>query len=151
MHGKNDGDPNLVPLLDLVLQLIMFFMITVNFVRVEQFNDEVKLPVVQNAVVMDKTADRYVFLSMNKDGKLVGSAAGRDTFSKLKAFLQEEKARIERVAREEGYSGPVKIVVVLRAHKDARYRDVWTTLKSCTEAGFRHWQMRVMTAQKKAA
>src|SRR6184192_2508579 len=93
--GSEGADPNLVPLLDLVLQLIMFFMITVNFVRVEQFNDEVKLPVVQNAVVMDKTADRYVFLSMNKDGKLVGSAAGRDTFSKLKAFLQEEKARIE--------------------------------------------------------
>ena len=31
-------DVNLTPLLDLVLQLIMFFMITVNFVRVDQFD-----------------------------------------------------------------------------------------------------------------
>ena len=29
----NETDPNLTPLLDVVLQLIMFFMITVNFVR----------------------------------------------------------------------------------------------------------------------
>ncbi len=36
-HGHhNEAEPNLIPLLDLVFQLIMFFMITVNFVRVEQ-------------------------------------------------------------------------------------------------------------------
>src|SRR5262249_3767313 len=114
------------------------------------FNDEVTLPEVETATVLDRTADKFVFLSLNKDGKLVGAAEGRDSFSKLKAYLQEEKTRIERVAREEGFTGPVKVVVVLRAHKDARYRDVWQTLKSCTEAGFRHWQMRVMTRPKAA-
>ena len=44
-------DPNLTPLLDVVLQLIMFFMITVNFVAAERSSDEsMHLPVVQSTV-----------------------------------------------------------------------------------------------------
>ncbi len=39
LETSDAADPNLVPLLDVVLQLIMFFMITVNFVRVDQFDD----------------------------------------------------------------------------------------------------------------
>ena len=37
--GHEELDINLTPLLDLVLQLIMFFMITINFVRADQFDD----------------------------------------------------------------------------------------------------------------
>ena len=48
--GSEGADPNLTPLLDLVLQLIMFFMITVNFVRTDQFDDAIKLPVATSAM-----------------------------------------------------------------------------------------------------
>ncbi len=39
-HSRVKADPNLVPLLDLVFQLIMFFMICVNFVS-EQVNSDI--------------------------------------------------------------------------------------------------------------
>ena len=48
--ASDEIDVNLTPLLDLVLQLIMFFIITVNFVRVDQFDESVSLPVAQSAV-----------------------------------------------------------------------------------------------------
>src|SRR5688500_17625085 len=67
------ADPNLVPLLDVVLQLIMFFMITVNFVRVDQFDDTIALPVAQMAVPLDKSSEVFIFLNLDSTGKLVGA------------------------------------------------------------------------------
>ena len=71
--GDRDVDVNLTPLLDLVLQLIMFFMITVNFVAREQFGKEVQLPKAQIGTPLDQvpdSADKNVFLNVDKDGKL---------------------------------------------------------------------------------
>ena len=47
-----DAEVNLTPLLDVVLQLIMFFLITVNFERQDRFTG-VTLPPVQIAVPID--------------------------------------------------------------------------------------------------
>lgn len=145
--GSEGTDPNLTPLLDLVLQLIMFFMITVNFVRVDQFSDEIKLPVAQNATPLDNTAEEFLFLNLNQKGTLVGTLSNfaLDTPGKLKVFLSREKVELERASRDKGNKGQPKIVIVLRADMECRYEDVWSVLDSCKQAGFVHWQLRVMT------
>src|SRR6516164_4617231 len=121
--GEEAGEPNLIPLLDLVFQLIMFFMITVNFVRAEQLNEEEALPLAQAAVPLDKSAHNYVFLNMNKGGKLiVGSGDDVSTPGKLRVYVDREKRKLEREARERGFKGDVKVVVVLRADKEASYK-----------------------------
>ena len=54
--GGGEGhvaEPNLTPLLDVVLQLLMFFMMCVNFVN-EQVNEDIKLPRSQAVKPMDK-------------------------------------------------------------------------------------------------
>src|SRR5690242_9206925 len=69
--GSSNCVPNLTPLLDVVLQLLMFFMMCVNFVS-EQTNQSINLPPAQTARPMEKADASYVlFLNMNKDGKLV--------------------------------------------------------------------------------
>ena len=145
--GGDQVDVNLTPLLDLVLQLIMFFMITVNFVQVDQFDERVTLPVAQSAVPLEANAQDYVFLNLDAKGQLVGALdnLSLDTPEKLKAHLVREKENLERVARAKGKQGDIKIVIVLRADKDCRYRDVWQVIDSCQRAGFRRWQLRVMT------
>jgi len=145
--GSEAADPNLVPLLDLVLQLIMFFMITVNFVRVDQFDDSIHLPVAQSAVPMDKTAEEWVFLNLNKKGDLVGTLSSfvLDTPEKIKVHLMQEKSSLERAAKSRGKTGDIKIVIILRADKECKYADVWKVLDSCQRAGFKYWQLRAMT------
>ena len=140
-------DPNLTPLLDLVLQLIMFFMITVNFIKVDQFDESIRLPVATNATPLDATAEAFIFLNLNPEGKLVGALTNfsLDTPEKLRVHLVREKTDLERVGQHRGNKGPTKVVVVLRADKDVRYSRVWEVLDSCKRAGFIHWQMRVMT------
>lgn len=149
MSGNVGGDAcdvNLTPLLDLVLQLIMFFMITVNFVRVDQFDDAIKLPVASNSTPLDSKAEEYIFLNLNKGGELVGSlqSLALDTPGKLKAHLSREKANLEVAAKGRGTNVP-KVVVVLRADENVRYSKVWEVLDSCRQAGFIHWQLRVMS------
>ena len=140
-------DINLTPLLDLVLQLIMFFMITINFVRVDKFDTSIDLPMATQAVPLDSTAEDWVFLNLDANGKLVGtlSTFTLDTPEKLKVHLMREKESLERTARNRGKAGEIKIVVILRADKNCKYTDVWTVLNSCQRAGFKHWQLRVMT------
>src|SRR5262245_20593805 len=116
MHGAigetEKVEPNLTPLLDVVLQLIMFFMITVNFVRLDQINESIKLPSAQVAVPMDQAADNWVFLNMNRDGKLiVSSGENLDTPGRLGAYVQREKRALERAAREQGRRDELKIVI----------------------------------------
>jgi biopolymer transport protein ExbD len=145
--GSEGTDPNLTPLLDLVLQLIMFFMITVNFVRVDQFDDSIKLPVATSAVAIDSSAEDWVFLNLGADGQLKGVLSNQmlDTPQKIKVFLMTEKANLERSAKARGKTGDIKIVVILRADKNCKYGDVWKVLDSCQQAGFRYWQLRAMT------
>ena len=68
--GQVSSDPNLTPLLDLVLQLVMFFMLVANFVM-DQVNETIKLPVAIEAKALDKTVDAYVILNVNQQGKVL--------------------------------------------------------------------------------
>ena len=147
--GSEELDINLTPLLDLVLQLIMFFMITVNFVRVDQFDDAISLPLASKAVPLDNSAEDWIFLNMDHEGKLIGTMRNfsLDTPGKLKAHLEREKESLERTFRARGKVGEIKIVVILRADKRCKNEDIWTCLYSCQQAGFKHWQLRVMTKQ----
>lgn len=137
-----ETEVNLTPLLDLVLQLIMFFMITVNFVQADQFPGGIYLPVAQSAMVMDQQADVPVFLNLNRDGKLVGAQEnfGLDTFGKIQVHLKE--LRNQKVLT---HGEDVRIVVVLRADQNCRYRKVHEVLEACQRAGYNNWQIRVMT------
>src|SRR5688500_8252035 len=93
-----DMEINMTPLLDMALQLIMFFMITVNFVRVEMFSDAINLPVAQSASILDSTGDSFVFLNLDPGGKLVGTLTHSDvsTPEKLRVFLDRELESIKR-------------------------------------------------------
>src|SRR6202012_2545068 len=62
-HGGGDdvAEPDLTPLLDLVLQLLMFFIINVNFVS-EQVSADIKLPSSESARPIEKAAPAAIFL-----------------------------------------------------------------------------------------
>jgi biopolymer transport protein ExbD len=145
--GSEGADPNLTPLLDLVLQLIMFFMITVNFVRVDQFDDAIKLPVATSAMTIDSSAEDWIFLNLDANGKLVGtlSTLTLDTPQKIKVHLMQEKANLERSAKARGKTGEIKVFIILRADKNCTYGEIWKVLDSCQQAGFKYWQLRAMT------
>jgi biopolymer transport protein ExbD len=148
-HGAHSSeikaDPNLIPLLDLVFQLIMFFMICVNFVS-EQVNEEVLLPVAQSARPMDKGEVDVLFLNLDRYGKLL--AAGHEkplvTLGETKYYLRQQYADAKRNAQESGSAekDPVRTAIIIRADRNVSWGQVYQLMQMCKDVGYRKLQLR---------
>ena len=137
----SDADPNLIPLLDLVLQLVMFFIMVANFAA-QETTAEVMLPQASSARPPDAGETDVIYLNLNQEGKLM--VAGREPLSSLaetKYYLMTEYQTAKRTAESRG-DKDVKTVVIIRAHRDADFKPVFEILRECKSAGFRKWQLR---------
>jgi biopolymer transport protein ExbD len=147
MHTPSAGGiratPNLVPLLDVVMQLIMFFMLTVNFVRTDQINESIDLPEAQSGVPLDKTVRQVLYLNMDKDGKLLVSGSNLGSVERIKQYLRQERQRMFGLnAKQEDLD---KMLVVLRADKRAKVKDVFRVFQCCQDVDIKRYQSRVMS------
>ena len=70
--GEVSADPNLTPLLDLVLQLVMFFMLVTHFVT-EELSDRIKLPIATQAKPLTAKDTNFMYLNVDKTGKVIAS------------------------------------------------------------------------------
>jgi biopolymer transport protein ExbD len=161
-------EPNLTPLLDVVLQLLMFFMMCVNFVT-EQVSGDIKLPVSQSARPMDKSETDVLFVNVKpfhiKDFA-DRDAEERDKLSRtfqendpcilivgkfpmkvieLQQWLKEQYRDAELKSKAAGEGGTVKTAIILRAHADTEYAQVYHILNMCKVVGFRHMKLRALT------
>jgi|HubBroStandDraft_4_1064222.scaffolds.fasta_scaffold164567_2 biopolymer transport protein ExbD len=71
MHSGTD-EPNLIPLLDLILQLVMFFMAITSFAK-ENISDAVRLPTAQAAKPIDDEElhhNELVYLNVEENGDM---------------------------------------------------------------------------------
>jgi biopolymer transport protein ExbD len=149
------ADPNLTPLLDVVLQLIMFFMITVNFAA-ERVPGGIHLPVAQSMVPRDKKDDK----DKNKekmDGAIVINMNAKEEFVNITEFYKipvtRERLRLYFIsqlepfnlkARSEGREKP-RVTLVVRADKEVRYSRIFDVLEASRQAGIENYQLRVMS------
>jgi len=68
---KTKSEPNLTPILDVVFQLITFFMLVINF-KSAALDLSLKLPVVGSARPVDtKGMEDLLILNITQDGKLI--------------------------------------------------------------------------------
>jgi biopolymer transport protein ExbD len=139
--GDDKCEPNLTPLLDVVLQLLMFFMMCVNFVT-EQVNEDIKLPFAQSAKPMDKGEQDVLFLNLDDQGRLI-VLGKEDPLSMLQTKYYLKRQAEE--ARAQSPDGKLKTVIVIRAHRDADYEQVYKVLQLCKSEGFRKLSLRAMT------
>src|SRR3954470_23579966 len=93
-HGAaSEAEPNLVPLLDLVLQLIMFFMTCAHFAVMEQTDKSIKLPQAAQArpIPDEGLGPDVVFLGVTNRGEV--KVAGRPpmtTDEEVAVFLKRD-------------------------------------------------------------
>lgn len=162
------AEPNLTPLLDVVLQLLMFFMMCVNFVN-EQVNEDIRLPHSQAVKPMDKTDPDVLFVNLkpfalkdfqdrlpydvlmrveNKfsDGDECILVLGKEPMKKndLRVWLRQQYEDAKLAAEQRG-APDVNTAIVIRAHKDAAYGQVFEILNMCKTVGFRRLMLRALT------
>jgi biopolymer transport protein ExbD len=150
-HGASleiRAEPNLVPLLDLVLQLIMFFMICLNFVN-EQFNNkDIILPFAQSARPMDKGEVDVLFLNLDSKGSLIvpGREQPLSSMGAKQLYLRQEYDNAKRLAElRDDKSGKVNTSIIIRADRGATYGQIYELLRLCKDAGYHKLQLRAMT------
>jgi biopolymer transport protein ExbD len=143
--------PNLTPLLDVVLQLITFFMMLVHFgSRLEGADRALRLPVAPAALPgSDLTFDRLP-VALDQGGGL--RYGGRVLTGAAASSWWAEQARIRRAGLEllPGRSGveELQTVVILRADRNASYGAVRRTLTDAQEQGFAQFSLVVLRREQ---
>src|SRR5690242_17475258 len=171
-HGHAGGgvsaEPNLTPLLDVVLQLLMFFMMCVNFVN-EQVNEDIKLPKSLAVKPMDKAEADYLFINVKpfawkdfqdrlpsdvlarlqdkfREGDECVLVPGKEPMrrNELQIWLKQQYEDARQLAEQRGAKS-VNTAVVIRAHKEADYGQVFEILQMCKNVGYRRLMLRALT------
>jgi biopolymer transport protein ExbD len=146
-HGSNsDAEPNLVPLLDLVLQLIMFFMMCTHFAVMEQTDQAIKLPEAAQArpIPDEGLGPNVIYLGVTNDGEVkVAGHPPMTTDDEVNVFLRQAYAAAQERAKKEK-EADVRTVVVIRADQNAEFAQVYKVMRRCQEAGLRKLQLRAV-------
>jgi biopolymer transport protein ExbD len=142
-------NPNLTPLLDVVLQLITFFMMLVHFgTRLEGATKAVRLPIAPAALPgSDLTFDR-LGVAMDARGQLL--VGGRALDEEAASAWWADQAKTRRAGLEilgepaAAARDDLPTVVILRADKAASYGAVRLALAEAQEKGFAHFSLVVL-------
>jgi biopolymer transport protein ExbD len=141
--------PNLTPLLDVVLQLITFFMMLIHFgSRLEGATKAVRLPSAPAALPgADLAMDRLVVV-IDAGGRLLVDGRALEGPA-AEAWWAEQAAR--RRAGQETLGGSVEelsTVVIIRADRSASYGTIRRTLRRAQDRDFAHFSLVVLRSRR---
>lgn len=151
VSNEAHAEPNLTPLLDVVFQLITFFMLVINFTS-DNYDQRVHLPVAGSARPVEDTQrvseDRFV-LNIDREGHLlVGGQVQvlNEAIQTIKhqADLVKLNLKASGLKFEPGAGLPTTII--FRADKDATFSTVMNLINACQTAGFRKFALKAMTS-----
>jgi biopolymer transport protein ExbD len=156
-HGGGGSDikaePNLTPLLDLVLQLVMFFIVVANF-SVTQASQDIALPKASSARPVTKEPDvRYLNIRPTNDERsdlkaevLVLGRRPMTMLLEVEDNLKQEAQLIRKKLKDEGKGEdvPIPTIIIIRADKRIDYKPVYEIMQTCKKAGFRKLQLNAM-------
>jgi biopolymer transport protein ExbD len=144
------AEPNLTPLLDVVFQLITFFMLVINFSS-ENYDQRVRLPVADSARPIEDSSqiseDRLV-LNVDQDGHLLINGEVQPLHKatqtiKHQADLVKLNLKVGGVKLDA--NGGLPTTIILRADKDTSFASLNGLIKACQSNGFRKFALKAMT------
>jgi len=139
-------EPNLTALLDIVLQMVMFFMLCSNFVA-QQLDQKIKLPVAIAGKSVDRNVIDFVILNIDDQGITTVGDEIFETPGKVQTFLGNQmafdKARTKPSDWEQGRG---RSLIILRGHKDCTYKQIHDVMEVCRRSGYENVQLRTLLA-----
>ena len=142
MSGSNEGESDLTPMLDMVFQLITFFMLVTSF-KAASLDLSLKLPVVGSARPVETQGEEtLLILNVNKEGQLLVYSLPQDIVPYLKA--EAKMARLEAKRKSSNFkdTDDLPSTVVVRADKDTPFGLLNLVIKTCQDNGFRKFALK---------
>jgi biopolymer transport protein ExbD len=158
--SEENLDPDLTPLLDLVMQLLMFFIVNVNFVA-EQVNPDIKLPISESAKPIEKADTQAIFLNQKsmRDRAFVNRLSQDDqerlrnaesvvlipgvrpmSLLETRAWLKEKYEDLAKRAPD----GEVKTMIHFRPDEELELNQLFMLMQHCKVAGFKKLAVRAI-------
>lgn len=148
--GDKGAEPNLTPILDMVFQLITFFMLVINF-QGAALDQKLQLPILGSARPLDTQGQEdLLVLNIAADGTLRIYGFAKD----VEIYIAEE----ERVAREklrrageDPLVAELPTTVVIRADRATPFNLLNDVIKTCQAHGFRKFALKAMNRKAEDA
>jgi biopolymer transport protein ExbD len=141
------AEPNLTPLLDVVFQLITFFMLCINFSQ-DNNDQRIRLPVAGSAQPSEGMAEDRLILNVDRDGNLLFNGQTYDTEGAIRQIdIQAQLARLNaKVAGQKlDPAAGLPTTIVIRADRDTPFAQLFRLFAACQEKGFRKFSFKAMT------
>ena len=145
---SESGESDLTPILDMVFQLITFFMLVINF-QGASMDLSLKLPVLGSAKPLDvKGSDDLLILNINREGKLQVYGIEKDikTYLATEARMSALKEKVRNPDYKVGDELPG--TVVIRADKSTPFHMLNFVIKTCQDQGYRRFALKAMSKEE---
>ncbi len=143
MSHAASAEPNLTPILDMVFQLITFFMLVINF-KSASMDLDLKLPVVGSARPVEHEGEDLLVLNINSEGKL--KVYGQLIANVDGYIRQEAQASLLAVRKTNPNvkADDLPSIVVVRADKSTPFKMLNQVITTCQAHGFRNFALKAM-------
>jgi biopolymer transport protein ExbD len=142
------SQPNLTPLLDMVFQLITFFMLVINF-KDAALDQSLQLPVLGSARPLDtKGLEDLLVLNIDAEGRLKVYGTQRDVAGYIADEARQEESRLK------GKNTPLKpgeelpTMVVIRADRATPFKLLNDIIKTCQSHNYRKFALKAMNRRE---
>ncbi|WLD14015.1 ExbD/TolR family protein [Planctellipticum variicoloris] len=143
-HNSEGAEPNLTPILDMVFQLVTFFMLVINF-KGATLDLSLKLPVLGSARPLDSRSGKDpIVLNIDSEGvvKIFGAPVDLDQ------YLTREARLLRSLQGPAAAAGALDTPVVIRADRSVTFHLLNHVITTCQKHGFYHYQLSAMTREE---
>lgn len=141
------AEPNLTPMLDMVFQLVTFFMLVINF-KGASMDLSLKLPVLGSARPLEYTGRlQPLMLNINNEGKV--RAFGQ--VIEIEPFILKEarllKLQLEAQGEKVDDKKEFPVPVIIRADKNVTFKQLNYVIETCQKKGYRQFSLSAMNRE----
>ncbi len=149
-------EPDMTPMIDIVFQLLTFFMVAINFENTKA-DERVKLPVDSLAKPPEARLDNELLLNYGYNRKPDGTHNGQPvifynganiTLERIKPSLEQEAKFFKAKAIKNPEKALDEVSVVIRADSGVPTGMVQELIEKCQESGFTKFALKASQERK---
>jgi biopolymer transport protein ExbD len=148
LSSDNRAEPNLTPLLDMVFQLITFFMLVVNF-KTAALDLNLRLPVIGSARPVESQSGDLLVLNIDKEGTLrVYNNPIKDIPAYIATEAQASLLAARRINPKIEAGADLPTTVVIRADKETPFKLLNVVISNCQKQGFCNFSLKALNRKE---
>ena len=148
ISSADRAEPNLTPILDMVFQLITFFMLVINF-KTASMDMSLHLPAVGSARPVETKGTDLLVLNIDRQGVLrVFGNEVKDISNYIAMEAQASLLAARRFNPDLKEGAELPSMVVIRADRKTSFEKLYAVIVQCQQNGFRNFSLKALNRRE---